>query len=528
MVDKFGRTMLSEEVEGLLLYNGGTVCGFVSFYDGAANAICKEMGFDDARSWRTGIDMSYSEQTKYPISLAQVVCSEPHWSSCFYSTSPGWQCDRHFKDVFLVCSRSCPPGMYRNSKSCIQCPSNTYIFGKGMKECTTCPGFSVSDPGSTFCNCEAGYFWDNESCLLCPKTYVSKKGALQCTRCPSGSIALNFGSSCSCPAGMEWIWDGKASGSCNPCLQGTYKTEKMLKCSSCPEGTTSSAGSDYCLCNSGMFWYEQSCYKCRGNSASQEGAMQCTECPSSAVLDKRSCSCPVGNIWTWCSVNQTNGSCTLCLADTYKNSQTSACLPCPPHSTSTVGSESCSCRSGTYKNQKYGSCTICPAGTSPNKKAEHCICSAGTFWNGTACQDCSAGSVSQKGALQCVPCESGYQSMRGGKMCGCPDGSVWSWEWDEFGAGACTAPLPQSGSGSTVVILACVCGLMVAVSFTLGLILCFRKRRIIPKDPEIVARGSNHGASYQVYDQKPGQGLENNCVASSENIYETVDFTARS
>ena len=115
--------------------------------------------------------------------------------------------------------------------------------------------------------------------------------------------------------------------------------------------------------------------------------------------------------------------------------------------------------------------------------------------------------------------------MRGGKKCGCPDGSVWS--WDEFGAGACTAPLPQSGSGSTVVILACVCGLMVAVSFTLGLILFFRKRRIIPKDPEIVVRGSN-GASYQIYDQKSGQGLENNCVASSENIYETVDFTARS
>ena len=80
----------------LLLYNGGTVCGDL-FSENSADAICKDMGYAGAQSWRLSWPFQNSE---YHIALDDVNCSEGNWKSCAYTTSH--DCI-HSKDVYLSC-----------------------------------------------------------------------------------------------------------------------------------------------------------------------------------------------------------------------------------------------------------------------------------------------------------------------------------------------------------------------------------------------------------------------------------------
>ena len=100
LVDSSGSEITSPGVEGLLIYNGGTVCssGFNIF---SAHAICRLIGFIGSKSWRKG--EFFSIQKAYRIILKDVVCSSVDWtwSSCSYRTE-GHDC-KHQEDVFLTC-----------------------------------------------------------------------------------------------------------------------------------------------------------------------------------------------------------------------------------------------------------------------------------------------------------------------------------------------------------------------------------------------------------------------------------------
>ena len=96
IVDEDGND-LTEEGQGLLLYNGGTVCDD-DFNNFAAIAICKEMGYFSAITWESGNYFSFQENLE--INLDDVSCSEQSWSSCSYSESNN--CG-HSEDVFITC-----------------------------------------------------------------------------------------------------------------------------------------------------------------------------------------------------------------------------------------------------------------------------------------------------------------------------------------------------------------------------------------------------------------------------------------
>ena len=85
-------------VQGLLLWNGGTVCDD-SFNDNAADAICRVLGHDGHSSWRSG--QIYSIQSNYDIKMDDVSCSSGAWTSCSYITNHN--CG-HSEDIHLVCS----------------------------------------------------------------------------------------------------------------------------------------------------------------------------------------------------------------------------------------------------------------------------------------------------------------------------------------------------------------------------------------------------------------------------------------
>ena len=266
------------------------------FSNNSASAICKEMGYRTSKNWTFGEKWSVL-QNLYSIKLDDVICTAPFWTSCSYAITHNC---KHGEDVFLSCILSCPSGYYRESgsNSCVRCPADTYSEGI-QTSCTDCPGSSTSDPGSSYCSCESGMFWNNTGCNNCTEISVSQEGALQCIDCPL-NVTMNNGLSCRCPEGMVWSWDGKIIESCKLCLPGTYKNEEGTSCITCPLGTTSGIGYDHCTCTAGRFWNKTKCESC-AHSVSQEGSLKCQECPLNSIPGSENiiCICPEGQSWIW-------------------------------------------------------------------------------------------------------------------------------------------------------------------------------------------------------------------------------------
>ena len=104
MVDSSGNFITGQQ-NGLLLYNGGTLCDS-KFNITAAHAVCKLMGFKKALSWKSG--QLWRTQEKYKVLSQSLVCSLRDWSSCVFR-SDGKACNDHTKDVFLTCSGNRSP-----------------------------------------------------------------------------------------------------------------------------------------------------------------------------------------------------------------------------------------------------------------------------------------------------------------------------------------------------------------------------------------------------------------------------------
>ena len=88
----------SAGVQGLLLWNGGTVCDDY-FSDIAAQAICRVLGHYGPSNWTSG--QIYSIQNNYDIKMDDVSCGSGSWTSCTYITKHN--CGHH-EDIHLVCS----------------------------------------------------------------------------------------------------------------------------------------------------------------------------------------------------------------------------------------------------------------------------------------------------------------------------------------------------------------------------------------------------------------------------------------
>jgi len=126
LVNDEGQTLdvTHEQSAGLLLFDGQTVCDD-GFSDNSANAICREMGYSRARSWRSGY--FYVIQPNYDIGLDDVVCSSDSWDSCTYTSSHN--CG-HDEDVHLVCEGgsdgSCSFNMEEGVPYCCNHPDYYY------------------------------------------------------------------------------------------------------------------------------------------------------------------------------------------------------------------------------------------------------------------------------------------------------------------------------------------------------------------------------------------------------------------
>ena len=69
-----------------------------SFNENAADAVCREMGFDRSISWNS--HTTWIMQSQYDIKLDDVTCGRGSWTSCSYSETHN--CG-HSEDVFVSC-----------------------------------------------------------------------------------------------------------------------------------------------------------------------------------------------------------------------------------------------------------------------------------------------------------------------------------------------------------------------------------------------------------------------------------------
>ena len=103
LIDSSGNQVTTPGVEGLLTYNGGTVCDD-GFTDNAAAAICQHLGFGGASSW-TSSGTFYSGQEGMRINMDDISCSSTTWSECSFLETHNC---RHGEDVTLSCLRNVP------------------------------------------------------------------------------------------------------------------------------------------------------------------------------------------------------------------------------------------------------------------------------------------------------------------------------------------------------------------------------------------------------------------------------------
>ncbi|KAJ1465571.1 hypothetical protein T484DRAFT_1647989, partial [Baffinella frigidus] len=194
--------------------------------------------------------------------------------------------------------------------------------------------------------------------------------------------------------------------SCHMCLPGTYKTAiGSADCTSCGINTYS--------CHWGGM-HPAACQQCSANSASPAG--------SGAITD---CTCNTGY------TGADGGSCSVCLAGTYKTGTGSAaCTSCGvnTYSTAVDGTVCKGCPVGTYKvNTGTGECTECSANTFS--------ATVGASLENT-CIGCPTGSssVARSGVRTNCVCDAGYTGAAGTDCSPCDQGT---WK-GSTGSGACT------------------------------------------------------------------------------------------
>ena len=71
-----------------------------NFGDTAADAICRELGFDESISWSSNGNFLYG-QNELSVTLDDIACETSEWSSCSYNSDHN--CG-HSEDVVLSCS----------------------------------------------------------------------------------------------------------------------------------------------------------------------------------------------------------------------------------------------------------------------------------------------------------------------------------------------------------------------------------------------------------------------------------------
>lgn len=229
-----------------------------------------------------------------------------------------------------------------------------------------------------------------------------------------------------CPPGK---FSNTTSGLCTNCEPGTYNDQKaQMSCEKCEMGKhQDQTGQTVCKwCSAGTY-------------AERTGLPECTHCARGkySIVDN----------------STTESNCTSCDLGQYQNKTgQSSCYSCGDNSTtSQLGAKEfyeCKCDKG----YKWGSCNpsiwmdLIPRCFDPrskyDKNEKNCQCDAGRYKDQTVdsdirgpCQACAPGKISDRGAVDCKPCEMGTRDEERKNCVACEEGTF---SFDE--SSNCLAP----------------------------------------------------------------------------------------
>ena len=233
-----------------------------------------------------------------------------------------------------------------------------------------------------------------------------------CTACAAGKYKDTIGSS-----------------SCTPCPSNSFSATARTSITSCTcNSGYEKVGTDPFICNAlhcgtGYTGPPGSCTLCiAGTYKAESGSAACDQC--------------VAGKFSVATGQSSSGTCQNCSVGTYASLPGSfACTLCLAFSTSPAGSSvvtQCTCNAGST-GADGGQCTQCVAGTykaqSGSAACDACVAgkfSAGTGQiSGTTCQNCAVGKFSAAAASVCTNCAAGsYAAIPGSLECTkCPSNS---------------------------------------------------------------------------------------------------------
>ena len=295
------------------------------------------------------------------------------WSRCLFRVG--------LTNFLIVSCTKCGAGSYVKDNACLQCPLNTYSVLAGSTSCTPCKQGYTSFPGSTKCQCPAGFIDNGSTCIRCPYGQIPSS-ATSCTSCPSGMISNDQGNCISCQMGMIVVSNScvcspgygvppmdpnadVAAAVCSPCPAGSYSPGNTGVCSLCSAGQYSKEGASSCISCLPGYTSLQGSNKCQCPQDSIDKGTNCEKCPSGKIpsSDLTTCiSCPAG----WYTDNVDN-ICKICPENTFNpTAGARSCQNCP--NSSPKGSATCKINCPVSFNslpQKVGSLMLLPFIGSP-------------------------------------------------------------------------------------------------------------------------------------------------------------------
>ena len=354
---------------------------------------------------------------------------------------------------------ACPPGRYNDKiaqtsadEGCHTCAAGKANPLSGQSEPSKCAdcvaGRHQAEMGKATCiACAAGKYGDateqlaESTCKACGAgNYNAAAGAsevAQCTACPVGkyggtlAVPATSDACIACAAGKANPLSGQSGPSkCTNCVAGRHQAEMgKATCIACAAGKHGDATEQLA---------ESACKPCgAGKYSSAVGASeaaQCTDCPGGrfgthvmAIVVGACTPCVTGRSNSL-SGQVAEAACVVCVKGRYQNKPGQVnCIPtsCPPGKFGVREPGCFSCPIGTYGAFRglgdVTQCTRCPIGRwsdTPNAtEASACeFCPAGRFGNITGLRSvlcsgyCDAGEFSQRGAVECTPCQQGEVS----------------------------------------------------------------------------------------------------------------------
>jgi hypothetical protein len=200
-------------------------------------------------------------------------------------------CDPGYTREGGVCG-PCAAGQFKEvggDGACSPCAVG-FISSAGALVCTACPvGATTEAPGSTVCECAAGFTLENDVCEPCDAGFFkAARGTEGCAACAAGTVSREAGASecavCPLPAyttrgdarsacecapgyGLHSSGNDTADAACVPCIAGEFQALTANEtCSACPANSTSSPASVFCVCEAGYGF---------ANASGEEACVQC-------------------------------------------------------------------------------------------------------------------------------------------------------------------------------------------------------------------------------------------------------------